>query len=262
MIDTLYNEIRALLIGKYYTSEDLAFYTKGAQFPQYAVENINSSMNSVLLPVLSNKQDDYSAVKMASKKVIRHSSYIIWPLMVGLCAVSSKFIMILLTEKWLPASVYLQILCFNQVLQPLQTTNLSVIKALGRADIHLKLEIIKKAVAFIIVVISALIGVKAIAIGSVVYAVIASIINSYPNRKLINYSYAEQLLDIMPFALMSGVMGIIVYCVGLLPLSLGVSFAFQVFTGIIIYILMSVLSKNKEFKYFTNLAKGILLKRK
>lgn len=243
LIDTTYNELRSLIIGKYYSSEDLAYYTKGSQFPQYGVENINSAMNSVLLPVLANRQDDIAAVKSATRRVIRTSSFIIWPLMVGLCAVADKFIVLLLTEKWMNAVIFLRILCFGQVLQPLQTTNLSVIKALGRADLHLKLEIIKKTIAITIVIVSSFFGVKAIAIGTVLYSVIASVINSYPNRRLINYSYFEQVMDILPFIMISAVMGIMVFGIGLIRLPLIVSLFLQVICGMVIYFIISYLLK-------------------
>lgn len=253
LIDTTYHELRSLIIGKFYTSTDLAFYTKGAQFPDYAVQNINSSMNSVLLPVLSKKQDDITAVKAATKRVIRTSSFFIWPMMIGLFVVADKFILLLLTEKWLPAAVFLQILCFSQVLQPLQTTNLNVVKALGRADLHLKLEIIKKTIAIIIVIVSSLFGVTAIAVGTVVYSIIATVINSYPNKKLIQYSYFEQIADILPFAGMSAIMGIAVYFVGLLPINLYIVFGLQIITGMIVYAALSAILKIDTWEYCLSL---------
>lgn len=260
LIDTTYNQLRSLIIGKYYTGEDLAYYSKGGQFPEYAVQNINASMNSVLLPVLSNRQDDVKAVKSAARKVIRFSSFVIWPMMIGLCVVADNFIIILLTEKWLPAVIFLRILCFVQVFQPLQTTNLSVIKALGRADMHLKLEIIKKTIAIAIVVISSFFGVKAIAVGSVLYAIIATIINSFPNRKLIQYSYLEQIKDIFPFIWMSVVMGIVVYYIGLIPLSVGFVFILQIISGIFVYLFLSFVIRIDTLTYAHDMIRNLLKK--
>ena len=257
LINTFYNELRSLIIGAYYSSEDLAFYNKGSQFPKYAVENINSSMNSVLLPVLSRIQGDVDAIRSATRKVIRCSSYIIWPLMVGLCMVSDKLILVLLNEDWLPASIFLKIICFNQVLQPLQTTNLSVIKAMGYADKHLKLEIVKKAIAISIVFVSAFMGVEAIAIGSVIYAIIASFINAYPNKKLIQYSYYTQIKDIFPFIAMSSVMALFVYFAGMVPLPTVLSLIFQILVGVIIYSLLSLITKSEELKYYIGIAVSI-----
>ena len=256
LIDTFYNQIRSLIIGKYYSSEDLAYYSKGEQFPNYAVQNINSSMNSVLLPVLAERQDDIISVKSATRKVIRISSFIIWPMMIGLCVAASNFILLLLGEKWMEATAFLRILCFAKALQPLQTTNLSVIKALGRSDMHLIMEITKKAIAIIIVVISAFFGVKAIAIGSVLYAVIATMINSFPNRKLIHYSYGEQIKDILPFVMISIVMGIFVFLVGLIPLPIWSVFALQIITGVVSYYLISKLFKIEAMTFCLDFIRG------
>lgn len=258
LLDTFYNEIRSLVIGKFYTSKDLAYYDKGKQFPEVAVSNINSSMNSVLLPVLSKRQDDIVAVKSATRKVIRVSSYVIWPMMVGLAVVAPNFISIILTEKWLPATFLMQLLCISNAFQPLQTTNLSVIKALGRSDLHLKIEIVKKIIGIVIVIISAFFGVKAIAIGTLVYSVIASFINSYPNKKLINYSYSEQIKDILPFVIMSIVMGCFVYIIGFLNFNTFVVFVLQVMLGIIVYLLISLIFRIETLDYCLKAIKSLL----
>ena len=259
LIDTVYNELRALIIGKFYSSEELAYYTKGAQFPKYGVENINSSMNSVLLPVLAKRQDDIYAIKAATKRVIRSSSYIIWPMMIGLCVVTPQFITVILTEKWLPAVFYMRILCFDYVLQPLQTTNLSVIKALGRSDLHLKMEILKKSIAIMIVLISSFFDVKYIAIGTVLYSVIASIINSYPNKKLIDYRYIDQIIDILPFAGMSIIMGAIVYAVSFIPIAPLPLLILEIIIGSISYIGISILFHVDTFDYFISMIKRLLV---
>lgn len=260
LLDTFYNEIRSLIIGKFYTSKDLAFYDKGKQFPEVAVVNINSSMNSVLLPVLANRQDDLEAVKAATRRVIRMSSYIIWPMMVGLAVVAPNFVTIVLTDKWLPATFYVQILCFTNAFQPLQTTNLSVIKALGRSDLHLKMEVIKKLIAIAIVIISAFFGVKAVAIGALIYSLIATCINSYPNKKLINYSYSEQIRDIIPFIIMSLVMGVFVYLVGLLNVRTIVAFTLQIIVGVVVYLIISIITKIETFDYSLKMVRKLIKK--
>ena len=262
LIDTIYNEIRALIIGKFYSGEDLAYYTKGAQFPQYAVSNINASMNSVLLPVLSQKQDNVDAVKAATRRVIRVSSLVIWPLMIGLCAVAENFIIIILTEKWLPIAFFLRTFCLGQALQPLQTTNLSVIKALGRSDLHLKIEVIKKVIAITIVIISSFFGVRMIAIGALFYAIIASFINSFPNKKLINYSYSEQLKDIFPFILPSLIMGCIVYMVGGVGEIIAlfdniIVFILQIVCGVVVYWILCRSFNIPDLDYCINVVKGL-----
>lgn len=258
LIDTLYSNIRTLIIGKVYTSSELAYYEKGIQFPRVAVENINSSLNSVLLPVLAQKQRDIDAVKSASRRVIRTSSFLIWPMMMGLFAVADNFIVIILTEKWLPCVIFLRVLCFNQVLQPLQTTNLSVIKALGKSDLHLKLEIIKKTIAITLVICSSFVSVKAIAISSVIYAVIASIINSYPNKKLIQYGYFEQIRDVLPYAMLSMVMGLVVWIINFINMGNGVKLVVQIIVGIIFYIVGAYVFKFEELNSCSKIVVGML----
>ena len=262
LIDTIYNELRSLIIGKYYSSADLAFYTKGKQFPQIAVSNINNSMNSVLLPVLAKKQDNIEEVKSATRRVITISSFFIWPMMLGLFAISHNLILLLLTEKWLPCVVYIKILCIGQALQPLQTTNLSVIKAIGRADLHLKLEIIKKIIAISLVIISAPFGVKMIAYSSLMYAVIASVINSFPNKKLINYSYIEQLKDIFPSVILSLVMCALMLLLNNLSINYTYMLLSQILIGLISYFLLAYLFKMESMNYTINKLKLLLVKRK
>jgi len=255
LLDTFYNELRSLIIGKVYTKQDLAFYEKGKQFPELAVSNINSSMNTVLLPVLADRQADLIEVKKATRKVIRLSSFVIWPMMVGLCIVARKMVLLLYSGRWGSMVFYLQILCIAKAFQPLQTTNLSVIKALGKADLHLKLEVVKKTLAITIVIVSTFLGMKAIAIGSLLYSVIATFINSYPNKKLIDYSYFEQLKDILPFIMISAIMGVCVYGIGLIPMNDFVLFCVQIIVGISIVVFISVIIKLDTFYYLLEIFK-------
>lgn len=259
LLHTFYTELRSLIIGKFYSGEELAFYKRGAQFPEVAVSNINSSMDSVLLPVLSQKQDDIASVKSAAKKVIRVSSYIVWPLMLILCAAADKIIVLLFTEKWISSVIFLRILCIAYALEPLQTTNLCVVKALGKSDLHLKLEIIKKTIAILIVITSSFFGVIAIALGTVIYAMIATVINAFPNRALIDYSFSEQFKDISPFILMSAITGILVYAIGMIQLPLIISVFLQLIVGFGTYLFISRVVGNDVLTYclhvFQNISK-------
>ncbi len=258
LIDTIYNNIRQLLIGKYYTSEDLAYYSKGDQFPNLIVSNINSTLNTVLLPVLSERQDNVAYVKSSARRIIQVGSFILWPMMIGLFVTSGNIIELLLTSKWNFAVPYMQIFCILYAMQPLQTTNLSVMKALGRTDLCLKLEIIKKTLAFVIILITLTSGPLVMAIGSLVYAVLATIINSYPNKKLINYSYLEQLKDITPFIILASLMGGTVYLVGLINLHVLPKLAIQVIVGITVYFALAKVFKIKSFDYCLDIAKSFL----
>lgn len=143
---------------------DLAYYEKGQSFPTLIVSNINASIDSVLLPTMSGVQDSRESVKAITRRAIVTSSYLMWPMMVGLAVVAKPLVVLLLTEKWLEAVPFLQISCFALGLEPLQTANLNAIKAMGRSDIYLKLEIIKKSISILILLLSMHFGVKAIAV--------------------------------------------------------------------------------------------------
>lgn len=250
LIDSIYNDFRSLYIGKLYKPSDLAFYDRGKQFPSLLVINVNSSIAAVLFPALSKKQDDLFAVKNIMRRAIKTSSFIIMPLMIGLIAVAHPLVVLLLTEKWLPCVVFIQIVCLEMALMPIQTSNLQAIYALGRSDIGLKLNIIKKSVGFIIILLTATYSVKAMAWGGVASAIFASFVNSYPNKKLLNYGYWAQMQDIFPCFLLSILMGAIVYLLNFIPLNnLIVLLIIQAITGLIIYLTLSFVFRVESLKF-------------
>ena len=189
----------------------LGFYNRGKQFPAVIVNNINGSIQSVMLPALSLHQDDRKRVKDMVRRSIVTSSFIIFPMMMGLAVVAEPVVEIVLTDKWLPAVPFLQIYCMSYALWPIHTANLQAINALGRSDVFLKLEIIKKAVGLVILGISIPFGIYAMAWGGLLSGIISTFINAYPNLKLLDYSYKEQWKDIMPSLFISLIMGVVVY---------------------------------------------------
>lgn len=262
LIDTLYMNLRSLIVGKIYSPSMLGYYNRGDQFPQLIVSNINGSIQSVMLPTLSSEQDDKQKVKELVRRSIVTSSFLLFPMMIGLAVVGEPLIKIILTDKWLPCVPFMQIFCLSYALWPIHTANLQAINALGRSDIFLKLEIIKKTMGIVILVISMFFGVYAIAIGTLVSGIISTFINSHPNLKLLNYSYKEQIKDIMPSLLISIIMGVIVYSILFLNLSSYITLLIQVLVGVIVYIGLAKLFKLECFIYLVNTIKGILKKRK
>jgi O-antigen/teichoic acid export membrane protein len=154
LIDTLYIDLQALFIGKIYNPATLGFYNKGKQFPQLIAININSTIQSVLFPIYSANQDNSFIVKSILRRAIKVSTYLVFPLMVGLVVIADPLVMILLTDKWAFSIAFIQILSLSFILYPIQTANLQAIAALGRSDIFLRLEIIKKTISVILLVIS------------------------------------------------------------------------------------------------------------
>jgi O-antigen/teichoic acid export membrane protein len=261
LLSTTYNELRNLIIGKLYTSADLGYYSKGKQFPQLLVNNINSSISQVIFPAISRHQDDTAMVKIMTRRAIKTSTYIMCPMLIGLAVIARPLIELLLTEKWLPCVPYLQIVCLYFVLMPSQTANLAAIKAVGRSDIFLKLEIIKRTIGLIILLLVMRHGVFAIAASAVITTLIASFVNAYPNRKLIEYKYKEQILDMLPSIGISAIMGVVIYTLGNLFVELNFSnitiIFTQVITGVATYVGISFLFKIDEIRYLINLIKSL-----
>lgn len=258
LIDTVYKDIRQLIIGKMYTTDDLAFYNKGHQFPQILITNINSSINSVLLPTMSSEQDNRERVKAMTRRAIKTSTYFIMPMMMGLAVCAEPFVRILLTEKWLPCVLYLRIFCYTMAFYPIHTANLNAIKAMGRSDLFLKLEIIKKVVGMGALLISMWMGVEAMAYSLMITTMISQVINSFPNKKLLDYSYLQQVKDMLPQILLSLFMGAVVYCVSFLPLNDYVILLIQVPLGVIIYFGCSALFRMESFTYMMTMVKKFL----
>ena len=255
IIDTVYNNVRQLIIGKKYSSSDLAFYNKAKQFPNLIVLNINSSIDSVLLPTMSKEQDDKEKVKNMTRRAIKTSVYIMAPLMMGLAFTSNNVIEILLTEKWLPCVPYLCIFCITYMFYPIHTANLNAIKAMGRSDLFLKLEIIKKIVGIILLLCTMNISVMAMAYSLLVSSILSQIINSWPNRKLLNYSYLSQLKDILPSIILAVIMGSLVYLFNYIGLSPIITLIIQIITGAMIYIGLSKLFRIDSFNYIIDILK-------
>ncbi len=256
LVDNLYENFRSLYIGKLYTAQDLAYYTKGKQFPNLVVTNINSSITSVLFPVISSKQDDRQTVKAITRRAIKTSSYIIMPFMFGLAAIAEPLVTLLLTEKWLPCVPFLQILCFNSALMPIQSANSQAIYAVGRSDIALKTNIVKKSFGFLMVLFTARISVMAMAFGGIFTGIFCSVVNAYPNSKLLGYKYFEQIKDILPYVVISAVMCMFVLLIKFLNLSVALTLVMQIVVGMVIYILLSVLFKIDSFWYVLDTLKS------
>lgn len=261
LLDVTYNDLRQLIIGKIYTTADLAFYDKGKQFPNLIITNINTSIDSVLLPVMSAEQDDKARVRAMTRRAIKTSTYIMAPLMIGLAFVAEPLIKLLLTEKWLPCVPFLRIFCITYMFYPIHTANLNAIKAMGRSDLFLKLEIIKKVIGVVVLLCTMWHGVEIMAYSLLLTSVISQIVNSWPNRKLLDYSYIDQLKDVLPSILLALGMGGCVYCVSQFGLSDIFTLLIQIPLGAMIYIAGSTLFKLEPYQYALSLMKSFAGKR-
>ena len=262
LLDRAYKSLRTLIIGKVYSAADLAQYNKGKSWPSLIVENINASIDSVLLPAMSKHQDNPEAVKAMTRRSIKTSTYLMAPLLLGLAFIGEPLVRLVLTEKWMPSVFFMRIICVTCMFYPVHTANLNAIKAMGRSDLFLRLEVTKKIVGLAIVAATMFISVKAIAWGSIVSSIASQIINASPNKKLMNYGYIEQLKDILPGILLACVMGVMIYPIQFLGLSDLITLLIQVPLGAVVFIAFSKILHIDSFEYVLSLVKGFVNKNK
>ena len=258
LLDKVYNNLRSLLIGKIYSSADLAYYNEGDKFPNQIVTNINTSIDSVLLPTLSKEQDNKDRIKKMTRRSITVSCYIMAPLMIGLACCASNVVTIALTEKWLPCVFYLQVFCITYLFYPIHTANLNAIKAMGRSDLFLKLEIWKKIIGMILLLSTMFISVKAMAYSLLISTLTSMIINAWPNNKLLNYSFLEQMKDILPSICLAVGMGVAVYMIGLLNIPTLPLLLIQVSCGGAIYVFGSTIMRLEPYIYLLSIIKSMV----
>ncbi len=253
LIDVLYNNLYNLVIGKLFNSTMLGYYNRADQFPNLIVSNVNGSIQSVILPALSEHQDDPKRVKELVRKAMSLSSFTVFPAMFGMAACAEPIVKLLLTDKWLPIVPMLQLLCFSYALWPIHTANLQAINAMGRSDIFLKLEVIKKIIGIIALIISFPFGIMAMVAMKMITGIVSTFINSFPNRKLLLYGYFEQIKDILPSLICSFVMFISIlvfnYYMTAIISSTFLLLVLDILLGIFSYLFLAILTKNKNLKF-------------
>lgn len=262
LLVTVYTELRSFIIGKIYTSADLAFYEKARQFPSLFVNNIVATINAVLFPKMAEEQDNIKDLKVFVKKSLRMTAYVMFPLMFGLIAISKPLVVLVLTDKWLPCVPLLQVLCIAYLWQPIHAANLQAIKALGRSDIILKLEVVKKAIEIFILLCVMNISVNAIVISLSFNATVFMALNAFPNKYLLYYSLTEQLHDIKAPFIMATIMAACIYIVEIVFARNNlIILCTQLFVGFASYLCLSIITKNTEFLYLYGLIKSYLIRK-
>lgn len=258
LLNTVFEKLRQLIIGFKYNSSDLAFYNEGMMFPNLIVDNVNTSIDSVLLPALSEQQDSVQRVKLMTQKAIQIGSYIMWPLMFGLFACAEPLVKFLLKDAWLGAVPFIRVFCIYYALYPVHTANLNAVKAMGRSDLFLKLEIIKKILELGIIIITVLISVKAMAVGLLIEGIVCLFINAFPGNKLIGYRFAEQMKDVLPSFFAGAGMCIPVYALTFLGFGSFVTLVLQVLLGVALYMLISKVFHMEAFYYLLTILNKLL----
>jgi len=268
LLNTLEDNLYSLVIGKKYDSGTLAYYNRGMQFPQFIINAVCGTLQSVMLPAMAAEQEDLSRVKDLAKRSIVLSSYVVFPMMAGLAAVATPLTRLLLTEKWLPAVPYMQVNCFAYAFYTIHICNLQAINAVGRSDWFLKLEIIKKIYGFGLLAVAVICfdSPMAIAMTGAVSTCIGWFVNAFPNKKLIGYTFREQLTDLMPLIamaiLMCGCVLLTGYGCRAAQLPDFVTLVVQIFAGVAVYLLLSVIFRPYPYRVAMETASNFLKKKK
>ena len=198
IIHSLYENLYNLFIGKKFTSATLGLFTRAQQFTNFAGSNVSAILKRVSFPVLSEIQDDDERLMSAYKKYIKTSTWATFPMTLGLCGIAQPMVIVLLTDKWAGCIPYLQILCFGMLWDCVTLVNLNLLYVKGHSDWVLRLEIIKKSIAFTILFISLGFNMYVICLGKALYSIIALYLNTYYTKKLFNYGFWAQMKDLLP----------------------------------------------------------------
>ena len=256
LLDTTYNNIYTLVIGKVFSSTTLGLYSRASGLAQYPSSNITGVLQGVTFPVLSSIQNETERLANVYKRFLRLSAFIVFPLMVGLAAVADPLIRLVLTDKWEGSIYLLQIVCFSMMWYPIHAINLNLLQVKGRSDFFLKLEIIKKIQGVIVLCITVSMGIVAMCYGSVVSSLICLVYNTYYTQKLIGYGYAAQMKDLLHILVHSLVMGVGVWCIVQVFDSLWLQLVVGILSGAVYYI------AGAHFLHFEELDEVVSLVRK
>lgn len=242
LLDTLYQNIYNLLIGKFFSAADLGYYTRADQFQRLPSSNITSAVQRVSYPVLSTLQDDDVKLKEGYRRIVITVTYISFTAMLFLAAISEPMILVLVGEKWLPSVQILQLLCFAGILYPLHAINLNILNVKGRSDLFLRLEVVKKLMAIPVIIVGISISIEALVAGIIFLSVTGYFINSFYSGRLIDYSVRKQIRDILPAFILALVIGTLVVIPAMV-------FSFRPFITLAIQLLLgfSLLTGISEF---------------
>lgn len=256
---TGYSQLRSLVIGKRYSAEDLGYYDRGFSFPNLIASNIDSSITRVLFPALSKYQDDADNLSVKSRKAAKLSAYIMTPLLWGLAIISKPLVALLLGDKWLPCVPYMQIMCIVWWLQPTQTCSAQVIKAIGRSDLYLKIELLSKAVGLILLAVAVFLFDSVIAIAFMYLAgqFAAVLIYGVYSEKYIGYKLKDQFVDLMVPAAMAFIACSVAYLLYYTQIgTINICIILQLFCVSGIYLCLSILFHNETSNYILKMLKN------
>lgn len=250
LIDGLYRNVYLIVIGKYFSAADLGFYTRAEQFNNLPSQNITGVIQRVSYPVLTKIQDDLPRLKSTFQKIIKSTMLLTFTSMIILAATAKPLILTLIGEKWMPSVIYLQLLSFIGMQIPLHAINLNMLQVIGRSDLFLKLEIVKKILAIPVILVGIAFGIKIMIVAMIIHATICFFLNSYYSGKKINYSCWEQLKDIFPSFVLALFIGGTLNLIGItLILPNYQILIIQLCVGMGLFLVIAEIFKMKDYYY-------------
>ncbi len=247
LLSAAYNNLYQVIIGKFYTSVDLGLYQRGASYSGLFSNTLTQVVQKVSFPTLSKIQEDIVRLRNGYRKIIRTTTFISCSGCIALAAMAKPLIIILIGEKWLPAAEYLQIICLGALLYPVHAINLNILTVMGRSDLFLKLEIIKKIIGVVPIIIGVFIGIKMMLWAGVASSFLCFAINAYYSERLINYSFGKQFKDILPFIIISLCIGALTWSITFLSVQVAFQLLIQLFVFVTLTIIYYEWKKNEEY---------------
>ena len=211
LLETVYSNIYPIVIGKVFDASSLGHYSRAHTFASFPAQNITHVLSQVTFPVLAKIQDEDERLQTAYRKILRVSSFVVFPMLLGLSALAQPLIVIVIGEKWLFCAQLLQVVCFSMMWYPVHAINLNLLKVKGRSDLFFKLEVIKKFLGVVILIVSIPFGVMGMCYFGILSSLISLGINTYYTGKLINLGFYKQMLDLLPTLITSLLMFIVVF---------------------------------------------------
>ncbi|WP_028896080.1 lipopolysaccharide biosynthesis protein [Prevotella sp. HUN102] len=255
LIGTIYVNVYPIIIGKFYSPSQLGHFSRAQGWVGLPSSNITGILQRVSFPVLSIIQNDDELLANSYRKLLKLSAFIVFPLMMLLAASASPLIRVVITSKWDSCVPYMQILCFDMMWYPIHAINLNLLQVKGRSDLFLRLEVIKKIIGILVMIITVPLGVKAMCFGLVFTSFIALFINTYYTGKLIKIGYLKQMKDLTPILLISFITGFLSFAITFLFSTELSKLFFSIITGIFIYLFMSRFWTKEELKEVINIIK-------
>ena len=259
LLNCIFGNIYPIVIGKKFSSAALGYYSRGEGYAALPSATVNDVISNVTLPILSRIQDDTQELSVIYRKMLRVSAYLVFPVMMALAAMARPLVIVMISEKWTPCVIFLQILCFSAMWKPISSLNMNLLQVKGRSDLFLRITVAEKILLILVVVVTVPMGIVAMCIGSVISAYFTLFINTFYTGKLIGVGFVSQMRDLFPSFVLSSLMGLTIYLISVYVNSYVLQIVVGVILGFGFYCGMSMLLNFMEFNYVKAIIEGLSL---